>query len=116
MDARAKRPRGTRPALRPPVRLVVETFDVGDQAFAILEWPTAERQPHDPLPPAQREVLDLVLAGRSNAEIARVRRRSVRTIANQVASIFRRLGVGSRLEVFALFAQGGARSSTRGDP
>ena len=40
-----------------------------------------------------------VVAGRSNGEIAAARGRSVRTIANQVAAIFRKLGVGSRLEL-----------------
>ena len=46
-----------------------------------------------------------LLAGMSNAEIARIRRRSIHTVAHQVDTIFRRLGVGSRLELFALVAR-----------
>jgi DNA-binding NarL/FixJ family response regulator len=51
------------------------------------------------VPPAEREVALGVLRGRSNAEIARARGTSPRTIAKQVASLFRRLGVGSRAEL-----------------
>jgi len=45
---------------------------------------------------AEREVLQLVLEGRSNADIARTRGRSIRTIANQVASILRKTKNPSR--------------------
>lgn len=100
------------PALEAPVGLVVETFEVGGDAYALLHWPmegavrrTAGLDAALPVPAAQRDVLDLVLAGMSNAEIARVRRRSIHTIAHQVDTIFRRLGVGSRLELFALVAR-----------
>ncbi len=41
------------------------------------------------------------LPGCSNAEIARRRGRSPRTVANQVASILKKLGLHSRLEVVA---------------
>jgi DNA-binding CsgD family transcriptional regulator len=51
------------------------------------------------LTPAESEVAALVLVGRSNADIARVRGASKRTVANQVASVFRKLGVRSRLEL-----------------
>lgn len=45
---------------------------------------------------AEREVLALLVAGKSNREIAAARRRSVRTVANQVASILRKTGACSR--------------------
>jgi DNA-binding NarL/FixJ family response regulator len=48
---------------------------------------------------AEREVVELLLSGASNAEIARQRGTSARTVANQAASIFRKLGVGSRMEL-----------------
>jgi DNA-binding CsgD family transcriptional regulator len=51
------------------------------------------------LSPAEREVVALLLQGRDNASIARLRGTSVRTIANQVASIFSKLGVHSRSEL-----------------
>lgn len=51
------------------------------------------------LSPAEREVALLLLQGRDNASIARLRGTAVRTIANQVASIFAKLGVHSRSEL-----------------
>jgi DNA-binding CsgD family transcriptional regulator len=60
---------------------------------------------------AESDVVRRILAGHSNARIARDRGTSVRTVANQVASILRKLGVRSRFEVAAagaLFRAGGA--------
>lgn len=51
------------------------------------------------LRPSEREVARGLLDGKSNAEIAQVRGTSTRTIANQVAAIFRTYGVGSRAEL-----------------
>ena len=45
---------------------------------------------------SEREVLALLLEGKSNLEIARARGRSDRTIANQVAAILRKTGAESR--------------------
>lgn len=61
----------------------------------------SERRLADPLSPVEREIVNDVLAGLSNLEIATKRERSARTIANQLASIFRKLGVGSRFELTA---------------
>jgi DNA-binding CsgD family transcriptional regulator len=105
-------------ALGRPVGLVVDTFEVYGQTFAILDWPTRRGRWTDSavnsgaggtksidVSSAQREVIGLLLAGSSNSEIARIRRRSVRTVAHQVEAIYRRLGVGSRAELFALAAR-----------
>jgi DNA-binding CsgD family transcriptional regulator len=55
---------------------------------------------------AEVEVARLVMRGASTADIARGRGVSTRTIANQLASIYRKLGVGSRAElVFSLGAK-----------
>ena len=98
--------------LQAPVGLVVETFEEGGDTYALLQWPLERAVGRAtgldaglPVPAAQRDVLDLLLAGMSNAEIARIRRRSIHTVAHQVDAIFRRLGVGSRLELFALVAR-----------
>jgi len=111
-----------RPTLGPPAGLAVDTFDEGGEVFALLEWPlerpatASGRLAGSPVPPgapAQREVLDLLLRGFSNAEIARQRRRSERTVAHQVDSLYRRLRVGSRAELIALATREGW---TRGTP
>lgn len=57
---------------------------------------------------AERDVLGLVSRGLSNAQIAKERRRSIRTIANQVASLLTKTGVPNRK---ALAAKG-----IRGEP
>lgn len=55
-----------------------------------------------PLTEAETAVMALVLEGHSNAEIAQRRNVSVRTIANQLQSLFRKKGVSSRAELTAL--------------
>ncbi|MBX3264268.1 MAG: helix-turn-helix transcriptional regulator [Labilithrix sp.] len=55
----------------------------------------------DGLSPAEREVLRLMLNDHDGASIAASRRTSPRTIANQIASVFRKLGVRSRAELAA---------------
>jgi DNA-binding CsgD family transcriptional regulator len=51
------------------------------------------------LSPAQYEVMRLLIEGHTYAEIADVRRTSVRTVANQLGSTFRRLHVSGRLQL-----------------
>lgn len=51
---------------------------------------------------AELEVARLAVAGGSNRAIARLRGTSARTVANQIASAFRKLGVGSRSELAAI--------------
>jgi DNA-binding CsgD family transcriptional regulator len=56
----------------------------------------------------EQSVVDLALSGLSNPAIARKRQSSPRTIANQLASAYKKLGVGSRRELRArLGARGG---------
>jgi DNA-binding NarL/FixJ family response regulator len=63
---------------------------------------------------AEREVLDLVARGASNERIARLRGRSVKTVANQVASILTKLNVESRTEAVArVFARAPLRARAR---
>lgn len=47
----------------------------------------------------------MLIAGRASAEIAAARHVSLRTIANQVASVFRKVGVKSRSELVARLAR-----------
>ena len=56
------------------------------------------------LTPAELEVAKLLARGRSNQEIARARRTSLRTVANQVAAVLKKLGAGSRVSVAAWLA------------
>lgn len=51
---------------------------------------------------AEREVALLVVDGSTNAEIGRMRGCSPRTVANQISSVFRKLGVHGRCELIRL--------------
>lgn len=64
--------------------------------------PRAARAPEN-LTDAERAVMQDLVEGRSNAEIAARRARSVRTVAKQVASVLRKAGVGSRAELAAAY-------------
>jgi DNA-binding CsgD family transcriptional regulator len=54
---------------------------------------------------AEREVARALVEGSSNASIAAERGTSVRTVANQVASLFRKMDVRSRGEFIAALAR-----------
>ena len=57
------------------------------------------------LTPAERAVATDAALGLSNLQIAKRRQRSHRTVANQLASAFRKLGVSSRADLVARFAR-----------
>jgi DNA-binding CsgD family transcriptional regulator len=88
-----------------PVRLEVFRARSDDGDLLLLEWPIDGAGPAPRLGEAEREVLALALAGLSSAQIAAQRRRSRRTVENQLATIFAKVGVRSRLELFARFAR-----------
>lgn len=69
---------------------------VGSQRV-LLSFPLPPRR-SSRLTPAERAVLKELLGGASNAEIARRRQRSTSTIANQIAAIYQKLSVHSRLD------------------
>ncbi|MBI3205770.1 MAG: helix-turn-helix transcriptional regulator [Myxococcales bacterium] len=56
---------------------------------------------------AERDVVCGVLDQETNREIAARRGSSTRTVANQLAAVFRKLGVGSRAELINAVAGGG---------
>lgn len=57
------------------------------------------------LTPAEVQLAAELIEGRSNAEIARLRKRSINTVRNQLAALYRKLGVGSRREAMVLLLQ-----------
>lgn len=79
-------------------------FDLGGDAFAVVEFslPGEQLASDRRLTPAEREVVRLMLQGKSNVEIATTRGTTVRTVANQVARVFDKLGVRGRLQLYAL--------------
>ncbi len=105
-------------ALRPPApaELHAETLTIGFEEYLVLSFPSSASAPaldangghttRGGLTEAEREVAKLVVAGLSNEAIARRRNVSVRTIAKQVSSIYRKLAVRSRRELSALQGYG----------
>ncbi len=85
---------------RAPAELRASVLEVGKSRYALLSFPRAWAMP-DELTPAERQVALAALSGLSNADIARMRGSSPRTVANQLAAIFRKLGVRSRAELAA---------------
>lgn len=62
----------------------------------VVSVPRADRELLGELSPAEHQVLSALVDGRTHAEIARQRRTSRRTVANQLANAFRRLNVSGR--------------------
>lgn len=80
--------------------------------FDGLDWLVLSFEPQElellgGVTPAETDVVRGVLAGESNAAIAARRGTSVRTVANQLAALFKKLGVGSRAELVHHVVVGG---------
>jgi len=74
---------------------------LGDTALCWLFLPVEALSLDPSLTAAERQVVTAALNGRSNAAIAKARRTSSRTVANQLAAVYRKLGVASRWELAA---------------
>lgn len=89
-----------RPKKVPPelVDLRSSTFRIGGQRMLVISYAASAKEP-DNLTEGEAEVARLAADGRSNAEIAKARGTAARTVANQMASILRKLGLSSRREL-----------------
>jgi DNA-binding CsgD family transcriptional regulator len=67
--------------------------------YELVRAPRPELRFASELSRAELEVAQRLLEGKSYAEIARSRKTAARTIANQVASVFRRMSVSGRAEL-----------------
>lgn len=95
MAARKDRLRDT-----PPEGLVAY---VGEDV-ALLSIPAASERALESLTHAELAVARKLIDGHTNLEIARARGTSERTVANQIAAIYKKLGVGSRADLARRFA------------
>lgn len=82
-------------------------FNLGGVEYAVLSEEARPAADLSSLTAAEREVMGLVADGLSNADIAKRRGTSARTVANQLAAMFKKLGVGSRSELVARYRGGG---------
>lgn len=84
-----------------PPGLRATRFFMGADELVVLSFPLASVEFPASLSAAERAVAFAVIEGKSSEVIAAERRTSVRTVANQIASLFRKLRVHSRGELVA---------------
>jgi DNA-binding NarL/FixJ family response regulator len=82
-----------------PRELRAARLRLDDEDVVVLSFGSPVNDSSSVLTAAERAVFDRLLAGDSNLAIAERRGVSKSTIANQVASIFQKLHVGSRAEL-----------------
>jgi DNA-binding CsgD family transcriptional regulator len=92
------------PQLAEPRAVNVQSVTIDDDL--ILVSMAMPEPPRTALSRAEHEVTRLALKGLSNAAIAGLRRSSARTVANQLAAAYRKLGVSSRRELQARHSLG----------
>jgi DNA-binding NarL/FixJ family response regulator len=88
-----------------PFGLRASKVTIDGEELAVFSFPLPPPTLPSSLSEAERDVAVAVLKGLSNAEIAMARGTSSRTVANQVASLLRKLGVRSRTEAVAALAR-----------
>ena len=79
----------------------VASFLHDKQTYRVVSMPRPDCHLDESLSPAEVEVVRGRIEGWSHQTIAGVRRTSVRTVANQLASAARRLGSSGRLEIIS---------------
>lgn len=87
------------PDLPPPPGLCSSTVDLGGDEYLVLSFPVPAWSLPGDLSTAERDIALAILKGASNETIAQERDTSVRTVANQIAAIFAKLDVSSRIEL-----------------
>jgi DNA-binding CsgD family transcriptional regulator len=91
---------GTGAAVSPSPRVGRARILSGHGAvYLVLSVPLQPLATPARLTPAERLVLALLVRGVANREIARLLGRSPRTVANQLATLYRKFRVGSRREL-----------------
>lgn len=85
-------------------------------AYAVLSYQIPQNPILLELTPAELEVLELWLDGASAEEVSALRGCAVRTVNNQVASIYRKLGAGSRAELATMVRSSGRYSEAASGP
>lgn len=87
-----------------PRELRARHIQLGAEELLVLIFPVLAPAPSAALTEAEQEVVRRVLEGATTAAIAASRRTSPRTVANQLQSIFRKLGITSRAELARSYA------------
>ena len=75
----------------------IATVSVGSERYLVISRSLPQKRPE--LTAAEQEVVELFQRGESLRAIGARRGSSVRTVANQVQSAYRKLGISSRAEL-----------------
>jgi RimJ/RimL family protein N-acetyltransferase len=86
-------------AFLPPPGLEARRFGVGEDEYVLLSFPWPAAALPDSLTPAEADVARRATEGQSIDEIASARDTSVHTVANQLRSVYAKLGISSRAEL-----------------
>jgi DNA-binding NarL/FixJ family response regulator len=92
------------PARIVPDALRVVRGNIGELEVIVCSYKVTEPKLPPGLSSAEQAVALAILEGKSNQAIADERGSAVRTVANQVASLFAKCGVSSRAELVALLS------------
>lgn len=84
----------------------ISSVDLDGEELIVLSWPVVARPELSSMTDAEQEILGMLLERRTQRDMASARGTSARTVANQVASIYRKLGVSGRVELLARLATG----------
>lgn len=84
-----------------PPDLRAEVLVIDGVRYAVLSHALPAGEGRAALTPTELELVDLLIEGLSDREIATRRGRSRSTITKQIASVYRKLGVRSRRELIA---------------
>lgn len=106
--SRSERP-GTRPAEASPG---LRGTWIAPETLIVFSIPIPEALPWPELSPAERASVELALQGLSNAAIGEQRNVATRTVARQLESAYRKLGVQSRGELAGLAISGSTARKT----
>jgi DNA-binding NarL/FixJ family response regulator len=87
----------------PPPGLSVQGFMANGARFALVSFtlPVEQGEGARELTSTEVELLRALLRGASNAEIAAMRQKSVKTVSNQVSALLSKCGAASRAELAA---------------
>lgn len=98
------KPKDNKPKSAPDdARVRASRLQFGREELFVLSLPVGlPTELSNLLSPSEAQVVEQVLEGLSNTAIADARNRHPRTVANQLASAYRKLGVGSRSELIGL--------------
>jgi DNA-binding NarL/FixJ family response regulator len=86
----------------PPCGLTAARAELDGREVLVLSFPYESPLALDRLTRTEREIVLAILTGASNAEIASDRGTTMLTVAKQIASALRKLGVRSRGELAAI--------------